>query len=180
MNLYVRPIPVKRALRFCAETHRRLPSLQGGMWAVASLRDGTTVGVAIVGRPTARHLDSDAPPLDALQVLRVACVEGDASARGHKGACSMLYGACARAARSMGAQDLFTYIHDDEGGVSLRAAGWLEDIAFTPGANGRALRALDARRLSQVRNDASSLLGRSPSPSPATRNYANTRPANAR
>ncbi len=61
-----------------------------------------------------------------LQVLRVAVVEGDASASGNKGACSILYGACARAARAMGASDLVTYTHLDEPGVSLRAAGWIE------------------------------------------------------
>lgn len=30
----------------------------------------------------------------------------------------------------MGALDLLTYIHDDETGVSLKAAGWIEDEFF--------------------------------------------------
>jgi len=47
-----------------------------------------------------------------------------------KNGCSMLYGACARTARDMGADDLFTYIHQDESGVSLKAAGWIEDTKF--------------------------------------------------
>lgn len=42
----------------------------------------------------------------------------------------MLYAACARIAKIMGAVDCFTYIHDDESGVSLRAAGWVEDHSF--------------------------------------------------
>ena len=95
-SLYLRPIPIKCALKWCASVHRRLPSLQGAMWAIAVLRGGVTdgagvtlahsvVGVAIVGRPTARLLDQ--------------------SESGHKGACSMLYAACARAARTMGAVD---------------------------------------------------------------------------
>lgn len=104
------------------------------MWAIAVLRDADLIGVAIVGRPNARMLDSVDLPQPALSVLRVACDPEDhdpdhvdASGRNHKGACSMLYGACARAARAMGAIDLFTYIHHDESGVSLKAAGWIRD-----------------------------------------------------
>ena len=122
------PIPVKRAQRWNARVHRRLKRVQGGMWAVVVLRGDTFVGTAIVGRPNARELDAngDEAPQPALQVLRVAC-EPDVGASGHKGACSMLYGAVARAARAMGCVDLWTYIHDDESGVSLRAAGWVRD-----------------------------------------------------
>ena len=148
-RLYLRPIPVKRALRWNAEVHRRLPALQGDMWAIAAVRGGLTerspgggdrdgnvlildrtVGIAIVGRPTARRLDSQEETLGALQVLRVAVVEGDESPSGHKGANSILYGACARVSRDMGALDLFTYIHHDEEGVALKAAGWIEDKSF--------------------------------------------------
>lgn len=127
MGLSTLPIPVKRAERWCRDLHRRLPHLQGSMWAVAALRDRFVVGVAIVGRPNARLLDSRELPQPRLQVLRVAVQEGDVSASGHKGACSLLYGAVARAARAMGCVDLWTYIHDDEPGTSLRAAGWIED-----------------------------------------------------
>lgn len=123
MGLSVRPITIKAALKWTREVHRRLPALQGGMWAVQGLRDGERIGVAIVGRPTARMLDNG----ERLQVLRVASLEGDASASGHKGINSMLYAACARSAINMGATDLWTYIHDDEPGVSLKGAGWIKD-----------------------------------------------------
>ena len=138
-SLYLRPIPIKRALRWNVATHRRLPALQGGMWAVAVLRrveeNGVrlldkVVGVAIVGRPTSRYLDSQDDTMATFQVLRVAVVEGDRSKTGHKGANSMLYAACARAARAMGAIDMFTYIHHDEEGIALVAAGWIEDESF--------------------------------------------------
>jgi len=99
------------------------------MWCISGKRDGARIGVAIVGRPTARMLDNG----ERLQVLRVASLEGDASANGHKGINSMLYAACARAAFAMGATDLWTYIHDDESGVSLKAAGWIEDPVTTEG-----------------------------------------------
>ncbi len=124
MSLSLRPISIAAALAWCASVHRRLPRCTGGMWAVAVRRDGALVGVAIVARP-ARLLDNGL----RLQVSRVAVLEGDVSATGQRGACSMLYAACARAARQMGASDMMTYIHHDEPGTSLRAAGWIEDTA---------------------------------------------------
>ncbi len=112
----VSPCPVKVAMRFNAEVHRRLPVVQGGMWAIAAVIEGRTVGVAIVGHPQARLT---AKRIDELEVLRVAVEEGA------RNACSALYGACARAARAMGAADLTTTIHLDESGHSLLAAGWV-------------------------------------------------------
>lgn len=120
-NLVVRPVPIRPAKGHVLRTHRRLPRIAGGMWAIGAydVRD-ELVGVAVVGRPVARLLDLPG----RLQVLRVAVEEG------HPNACSMLYGACARAARAMGALDLFTYVHHDESGVSLKAAGWIRDAGF--------------------------------------------------
>ena len=115
----LRPVPVKVALRFNLKTHRRLPRLQGGMWAVAIERRAI-LGVAIVGRPTARRLDNGR----RLQVLRCAVRAGVPNG------CSMLYGAVARSAKAMGATDCFTYTHADETGISLKASGWIEDTEF--------------------------------------------------
>lgn len=112
--LSLRPYTVKRALPFVAQVHRRLPKVQGAMWAVSVWAHGEVVGVALVGHP-ARELMKD----HTLAVLRVAVLEG------YKNACSMLYGACSRAARAMGADNLVTYTHEDETGVSLKAAGWI-------------------------------------------------------
>lgn len=117
-----RPIAMNRALEWVRLTHRRLPQLQGGMWGLAVCDDANEVrGVAVVGRPTARMEAQDG---SVLQVLRVAVQEG------FPNGCSMLYGRVARAASAMGADDCFTFIHDDESGVSLRAAGWIEDTTF--------------------------------------------------
>ena len=69
--------------------------------------------VAIVGRPVSRYLDDGL----TLEVNRL-CTDGT------QNACSFLYGAAARAARTMGYQKIITYILDTESGVSLRAAGW--------------------------------------------------------
>lgn len=116
-RIRVRPLPVKIAQRFCLVNHRRLPHVVGGMWAIAAMIgdcDGMA-GVAIVGHPQARMADDGV----SLEVLRVAVKDGVPNG------CSALYGACARAARDMGALDLFTYLHNDESGHSLRASGWV-------------------------------------------------------
>ena len=117
------PYPVKRALLFCAATHRRRPRLQGALWAIAAWRGDVVVGVAIVARP-ARMLDD----CRTLVVARVAVIEGDASQNnGNKGVCSLLYASCSRAVHAMGATALYTYTDLDEPGISLRAAGWHDD-----------------------------------------------------
>ncbi|GLI00644.1 XF1762 family protein [Phytohabitans aurantiacus] len=56
------------------------------------------VGVAIVGRPVARHLDDGL----TLEVTRVAT-------DGHRNACSLLYAAAWHAAKALGYRRLITY-----------------------------------------------------------------------
>jgi hypothetical protein len=114
MGLRVRPCTVKRALPFIRRVHRRLPKVQGAMWAVGAWQEDELIGVAIVGNP-ARELMAD-----TLAVLRVAVIEG------HRNGCSILYGACSRAAKAMGAENMVTYTHGDEHGTSLKAAGWID------------------------------------------------------
>jgi hypothetical protein len=112
----VRPYPLTKAVPFCRLTHRRLPNVLGGMWSIAAVIDEEVVGVAIVGHPQARMSDDGV----SLEVTRVAVREGSTNA------CSALYAACSRAARAMGAADLWTFVHGDETGHSLRAAGWVK------------------------------------------------------
>lgn len=126
--LQVRPATLKAAMKWCATVHRRLPRLQGGLWAVSAARGCDVVGFAIVGVPRARMLAARG----WLEVARVAVLPGDAAPSGNKGACSVLYAACARAARGMCAAGLITYTHLDEPGTSLRAAGW-RDAGLTDG-----------------------------------------------
>jgi hypothetical protein len=104
---------VRQAQKFNAATHRRLPTVQGAMWAARVADGDRTIGVALVGAP-ARVWNGD-----TLNVLRCAVEPGNPNA------CSMLYGACARAARALGADNLVTYTHGDEHGTSLRASGWI-------------------------------------------------------
>jgi hypothetical protein len=111
----VRPCTIRQAKRWIEMVHRKLPIMTGAMWAVRVLDDGgETIGVAAVGNPAGQWAEEG-----VLCVLRVAVSEG------HPNACSMLYGACARAAKAMGATSLVTYTHQDEPGTSLKASGWV-------------------------------------------------------
>jgi hypothetical protein len=124
-DLRLRPWTVKSALPWVRQVHRRLPRVQGAMWAVSVRRGVEVVGCALVGFP-ARALNET-----TLAVLRVAVVEGTPNA------CSMLYGACSRAARAMGAENLVTYTHGDEHGASLKASNWVDCGMTDGGEHGR-------------------------------------------
>lgn len=121
MALMVVPISLTEANAFVSEHHRHHAPVIGHKFSIAVAddlemgRDDQTsiCGVAIVGRPVARGNDDGW----TLEVSR-CCTDG------RKNACSMLYGAAWRAARAMGYARLITYTLPDEGGASLRAAGW--------------------------------------------------------
>jgi hypothetical protein len=116
-DLSIVPIDFAQANAFVAQHHRHHKPRIGHKFSVACARDVndvmTIVGVAIVGRPVARMLDDGW----TLEVNRLAT-------DGTKNACSMLYSASWRIARSMGYRKLITYILDTEPGISLCAAGW--------------------------------------------------------
>jgi hypothetical protein len=82
---------------------------------------GELVGVAMAGRPIARHLDDG----KTIEVNRT-CTDGTANAN------SMLYGAVWRAARAMGYQRCITYTQHDESGASLRGAGFVHLKSLSP------------------------------------------------
>jgi len=114
VSLDLVPCTMKDAMEFVAQHHRHHRKPAGGLFAVGVADGADLVGVAIVGRPIARML------MDGwtAEVIRVCVLEG------HRNACSMLYGACWRAARALGWRKLVTYTLPEEGGASLRAAGW--------------------------------------------------------
>jgi hypothetical protein len=94
--------------------HRHHQPPAGQIFAVGCADDdGVLRGVAIVGRPVARHYDNG----QTLEVTRVAT-------DGTRNACSMLYAAAWRATTALGYTRLITYTQDGETGSSLRAAGW--------------------------------------------------------
>ena len=111
--LELTPIALDEANAFVSRHHRHHKPVPGAKFCL-SVSDGDTVrGVAIVGRPVARMSDDGW----TLEVNRV-CTDGA------RNACSMLYGAAWRAAKALGYRRLVTYTLPEEGGVSLRAAGW--------------------------------------------------------
>ena len=114
MGLSLVPIALKTANSFVAEHHRHHKPAVGHKFSIG-VQDasGKIVGVVIVGRPVSRYLDDGW----TAEVTRL-CTDGT------KNACSMLYGAAARAAQAMGYHKVITYILESESGVSLRAAGW--------------------------------------------------------
>ena len=71
-------------------------------------------GVAITGRPAGRGNQ------DGVTVEVTRCTTD-----GTPNACSMLYGASARAAKALGWGRIITYTQDPESGASLRAAGFV-------------------------------------------------------
>jgi hypothetical protein len=114
MKYELQPISFREAADFVNEHHRHNVSPQGHKYSIG-LNDGEKViGVAIVGRPIARHNDNGL----TLEVTRLCVLEG------FKDACSMLYAAAWRVARNLGYKRLITYTLKSEPGTSLKAAGW--------------------------------------------------------
>jgi hypothetical protein len=114
MTLHLVPVRSRDAIAYVAAHHRHLAPPPGMLWAVGVADDNEVLrGVAVVGRPVARHLDTG----QCAEVTRCAT-------DGTEHAPSMLYGACWRAARALGYTRLITYTQAPEPGTSLKAAGW--------------------------------------------------------
>lgn len=113
MSLEIVPMKIAEANEFVRQHHRHHRPTVSGLFAVGCAEEGRVVGVAIIGRPVARALADGF----TAEVTRVAT-------DGTKNACSMLYGAAWRAAKALGYRKLVTYTLPEEGGGSLRGAGW--------------------------------------------------------
>ncbi|MFJ9630055.1 XF1762 family protein [Streptomyces sp. NPDC101175] len=124
MTLTIVPVSLREASTFITEHHRHHLPPQGMKFALGVASHGLLVGVAVVGRPVARHLDDRA----TLEVTR-SCTDGTRNAN------SKLYGAAWRATRALGYHRLITYTEAGETGVSLRAVGFrpVKDLAPHPG-----------------------------------------------
>src|SRR6185369_12619565 len=92
------------------------PIATKALFAVAVARAGEEepCGAAIISRPAARMSD------DGWTAEVSRCVTN-----GEKNACSMLYGAAWRARKALGYRRLLTYTLPEEGGGSLRGAGFV-------------------------------------------------------
>lgn len=114
----LRLVPVTRdqAVAHIARLHRHHGRPQGYRFAVGVALGDAVVGVAVAGNPVSRVFAK----LGYIEVTRVAT-------DGTPNACSMLYGACWRAAKALGYTTMITYTQEGESGASLRAAGWVLD-----------------------------------------------------
>lgn len=112
--LTVIPAPRASVGRFVTDTHRHHKPSPGDVYRLACVDEtGLVRGVASIGRPVARMSDDGW----TLEVNRVAT-------DGARNACSLLYGAARKIAFTLGYRTILTYTLPQEGGASLRAAGW--------------------------------------------------------
>lgn len=114
-RLQIVPITLREAHAYVDRHHRTHARSRGGLFAVAVRVENAdeVCGVAVVGRPVSRMLD------DSWTVEVTRCCTN-----GTHNACSALYGAAWRAARSLGYRRAITYTLEGESGASLRGAGW--------------------------------------------------------
>ena len=116
--LHVVPLDLSEGNAVVRAWHRHHQPVVGHRFTIGCVdQDGAIHGVCIVGRPVARLAGS---PRDIAEVTRVAT-------DGTPNACSILYGGAARAAKAMGFRRIQTYTLPEEGGASLRAAGWVNE-----------------------------------------------------
>ena len=112
-SLRIGPVSLSEAKRFVAENHRHNKPPPGHKFSIGCYDGEKLCGVAMAGRPVSRMLDDGL----TLEITR-NCTDGTYNA------CSMLYGACVRAARALGYRRIITYTLETEPGTSLKASGW--------------------------------------------------------
>lgn len=108
------PVTRDECNAFIATHHRHHGRVAGYRYAIGARRGVTLVGVAVIGRPTARLVDQ----LTTAEVTRL-CTTGE------KNVCSFLYSRASRMCREHGFRYVFTCILESESGASLKAAGWV-------------------------------------------------------
>ncbi len=125
MSERIRVVPVSfaEAKKIISDLHRHHQPPRGHKFSIAARADWGLVGVICTGRPVARRLDDGS----TAEVNRLAT-------DGTPNVCSLLLGAAARAAEAMGYEKIVTYTLPEEGGASLRAAGWQFE-AQSPGGS---------------------------------------------
>jgi len=113
-RLEIVPCTLRAANAYVKEHHRHHKPPQGARFALAVADEaGSVRGVAMVGSPVSRML-ADGWTAEVVRVATDGCPN----------ACSALYGAAWRAAKALGYKRLVTYTLQEEGGASLRGAGW--------------------------------------------------------
>ena len=134
------PIKLSEAREFVRNFHRHNKPPIGHVFSLGCSDGSQLVGVAICGRPVARMLDDG----QTLEVTRLCVTEA-----APKGACSFLYSRAWRAAAALGWARLITYTLQDEGGASLRGAGW-RCVGVLDGNTGKAWQTRPGREWQEV------------------------------
>jgi hypothetical protein len=117
------PLSLKEANAFVTLHHRHHRPVRFHLFSIgAQNKDNRLVGIVIVMRPVAQGRTFDG------RMAEISRLATD----GTKNVCSFLLARAARAAFAMGYYAIQTYTLPEEGGVSLRAAGW-EFGALTEG-----------------------------------------------
>jgi hypothetical protein len=127
MTLKSIPIELKEANEFVISYHRHNKPVAGHKFSIGASDGERLIGVAIVGRPIARHLQDGM----TAEVLR-CCVLPNAP----KGSCSFLYSRAWKAWSAMGGAKMITYTLDTEPGSSLRGVNW-KIVNQSPPVNGK-------------------------------------------
>lgn len=115
MGLHHQRIDFASAADFVREHHRHHTPPVGHLFSLGAFMGEDMVGVAIVGRPVARHRDDGL----TAEITRLCIREGV------RNAASFLLGKAAKAALALGFRRIGTYTLARESGASLRAAGWV-------------------------------------------------------
>lgn len=113
MSLQLVRVKFDEAANFVREHHRHHTPPVGHLFSIGAENDGKLVGVAIVGRPVARHRDDGS----TAEITRL-CTDGT------RNAASFLLGRACKAAFALGFRRIGTYTLGSESGASLRGAGW--------------------------------------------------------
>jgi hypothetical protein len=122
-KLTVRHIELGEANVFIGIHHRHHKKVISHRFSLGAFNENQLVGVAVVSRPVAREIDQ----CNVVEVTRL-CTDGTYNA------CSLLYGACRRAAKALGYKRIITYILEGEVGTSLKASGWIHDRTTAGGS----------------------------------------------
>lgn len=115
-------LELKQANDFVEAHHRHHKPARGHRFSIGCVDEqGVLRGACIVGRPVARAINHT----EVLEITRLAT-------DGTFNACSILYGAAARAGKAIGYKKIQTYILESESGTTLKASGWTM-VALTQG-----------------------------------------------
>lgn len=112
----IRPVTFRQASDYINQHHRHHRATVGCKFCIGLYEDEKLIGCAVCGRPVSRYLDDGL----TCEINRV-CTDGT------RNACSMLYGACCRAAKAMGYRQIITYTLESESGASLKASNFSYD-----------------------------------------------------